>query len=153
MGFEVAPGTCDVAQLAYDKLWEVCGFLMMNINESFALLVDSRLRAHAKFLAMHGLSVAEKKFEGVGVLDQKLQRLLEIGNLVTASKTKVEVEVVDADENDERGMRSTSSISFQVTMNLSIESIDGIPSSSFTISFEALGSLGGAFHQHETDLL
>lgn len=141
MGFASASGSSDTEALAFKKLLEVRNILLMNINESFALLVDSRLRAHATFMARHGLSVAAKNCGEVGGLDQKLQTLLEIGNRVTNTRTEMEIEVIDTDQSEEMGNDASSAVSFQVSMELVIGSLAGAPNSLFSIRFEAPGSL------------
>ncbi|KAL7580163.1 hypothetical protein ACA910_012916 [Epithemia clementina (nom. ined.)] len=141
MGFEISSETCDVERLANEKLSEVRRVLLMNINESFALLVDSRLRAHATFMAMHSLSIAEKKLGEVGGLDKKLETLLEIGDRVTGTKTEVKIEVLDDEENEGPSTKASSAISFQVAMQLFIESYGGAPNSSLSVRCETSGSL------------
>ena len=145
MGFEFAGETSNLSQgeLTYEKLVEVRSILLMNISESFALLVDSRLRAHGTFMEMHGLSVAEKKVGESGGLDQKLQTLLEIGNRVTVGRTKVKVNVRESRSATKQ--MASSDVSFEVLMELHTDSVDEAPSTYLNIRFEAQGSLKGTF--------
>jgi hypothetical protein len=94
---------------------EVPAVLLRNIYESFAMLVDSRLRAYATFLARHCDTLARSKKKnlpyssavvGVRNVEQKLGTLLDVGSRIEASSMWTTFEVAetgtDDDEEDER---------------------------------------------------
>ena len=89
-----------------DTFAEIPNRLMQNIYQSFAVLVDSRLRAYANFLAKHGLSLVDKNSEGAdGIVqvEEKLETLLKLGGDISAASiaTKFEVAetIAEADDN------------------------------------------------------
>jgi hypothetical protein len=103
---------------------EVPAVLLRNIYESFAMLVDSRLRAYATFLARHCDTLARSKKKnlhsaapvvGVFNVEQKLGTLLGLGSRIEASSMRTIFEVAetgaDDDEEDKRdeGLQHKSS--------------------------------------------
>ena len=70
------------------NITKIPSLLQQNLILSFSTLMQSRLRAYGTFLARHGLSLAKSKSmreleEGVAGVTQKLETMLEIGNLVS----------------------------------------------------------------------
>eukprot|EP00522_Entomoneis_paludosa_P013942 CAMPEP_0172449932 /NCGR_PEP_ID=MMETSP1065-20121228/8502_1 /TAXON_ID=265537 /ORGANISM="Amphiprora paludosa, Strain CCMP125" /LENGTH=394 /DNA_ID=CAMNT_0013201693 /DNA_START=99 /DNA_END=1283 /DNA_ORIENTATION=+ len=127
-----------IGDCSIKKVSEVGELLLLNVSESFALLVDSRLRAHATFLAKHGLTAPS----GKSLLDQKLGTLLELGNRVAVSSIETGVEVVDLDQlSDDQPRSSAAAVSFRALLKLCLESLDGSPRSSLPVRFEVSGSL------------
>lgn len=79
-----------------ESVSQVPEVMKRNLVATFSTLVQSRLRAYATFLARHGLALSEsaeansKDRQGrvVGV-EQKLETMLEIGNLLALDKVSV----------------------------------------------------------------
>lgn len=79
--------------------------ILQNLTESFATLVACRLRAYATFLARHGIALAGNKTDedsdvGVLVVEQKLNKLLEIGGNINARSLQMSFERTNSDEED-----------------------------------------------------
>jgi uncharacterized lipoprotein YajG len=94
-------------------------------------------------LAKHGITAP--KHGGVALVDQKLETLLELGNRITASRIDTKVEVVEADQVEAQEGNIRYAVNFQVSLKLVIESLDGSPSASLPVQYEAQGSLSGEY--------
>lgn len=120
--------------LFYTETFEsVKDILLQNINESFATLVDCRLRAYATFLARHGLSLARKieEAESVVNIEQKLTLLLDVGNQITAPQAELHLHVNDDVEPEVEDGEANLAISLEVRLSLEIprsnESVQVVP--------------------------
>ena len=72
--------------------------LLENAAESFAVLVDCRLRAYATFLARHAISLAHKcESEGVLSIEQKVSTLLDAGKSIRATSMALQFQLVDGE--------------------------------------------------------
>mmetsp|Transcript_2883 Transcript_2883/g.3866 ORF Transcript_2883/g.3866 Transcript_2883/m.3866 type:complete len:395 (-) Transcript_2883:405-1589(-) len=132
----------DAGPMALERLSGVGQLHLGNVSESFALLVDSGLRAHAKFLSEHSHSSVKRQQDGsISLLEQKLEKLLEIGNRITISRMETNVKVAEAEQNESQGELNSlmSAINFQASLNLCMESPDGSLSSYFPVRFESGG--------------
>lgn len=138
IGFEV-----ESCQGAYEKLVDVSDVFLTNASESFAILVDSHLRANARFLSKHGrLSTNnERRFE---LVNRKLHTLLELGNRVIVSHVETKVDILDSDDlfgNAEDSGSLCSGVLFQLEMKLFVDSCDGSISNNLLVHIETQGSL------------
>lgn len=125
-------------------LQDVPDRLLNNVNESFATLVDCRLRAYAVFLARHGIALAkETEADGVVSIEHKLTALLEIGGRIEVKAITLEFKVdevgVDPTENN-----SATPLSLHVQMDLHIPNGTG-SQSSINVAIQAPGSAQGTF--------
>lgn len=76
--------------------------LMNNMYESFAILVDSRLRVYSKIFFRHLTSLVSKQADAFGILQmgQKLETLHDIGGQITALSVQVHAELDDVDPEE-----------------------------------------------------
>eukprot|EP00523_Entomoneis_sp_CCMP467_P019586 CAMPEP_0168815504 /NCGR_PEP_ID=MMETSP0726-20121227/6239_1 /TAXON_ID=265536 /ORGANISM="Amphiprora sp., Strain CCMP467" /LENGTH=398 /DNA_ID=CAMNT_0008867729 /DNA_START=83 /DNA_END=1279 /DNA_ORIENTATION=+ len=129
-----------IGEATLGRIQELGNLLLLNVSESFALLVDSRLRAHATFLARHGLSVS-KQDDGFALLNKKLGALLDLGNRVAASRIETKFEVAELPEKPHENNLSCA-LDFRGCLDLGLESLDGKGSTSvLPVRFESTGSL------------
>ena len=108
--------------------------LQSNIYSSFAVLMDSRLHAYSTVLARHALSLPEE----VPNIQEKLADILLIGTRIEADKMSTQFLLTD-------GKNDHASLTFQVTMELTIPSDRESSSKKQTIAvaFETTGSIHG----------
>lgn len=140
MGFEIT----EQLDTTTEKLSDVGNLLIANTSESFAVLVDSRLRAHAKFLSQHGLSKSEENHGGAHLLESKLETLLEIGNRVSIEEMESKVELVEAESAEEEEISGSKfAICHQTTLKLRLESPDGSLQAHSLVHFEVEGFIVG----------
>ena len=148
---------------------KVPNMMMQNFFDSFSTLLNSRLRAHATFLARHGLSLLKTSVEnndneleeGIVGVEQKLETMLEIGRLVStnaiATSFQAKAENATAVPQQEDGEESISKVSIPLTMDVSIDISlprpGGGPSKVVTVSFHTTGSITGKSIGSEAMLL
>ena len=145
MGFDIT----ERVDTTLEKLLDVGSLLLANTSESFAVLVDSRLRAHAKFLSQHGLSKSEENNGGAHLLESKLETLLEIGNRVSIEEMESKVELVEAESTEEEETSGSKvAISHQTTLKLRLESPDGSLQAHSLVHFEVEGFIVGRSESH-----
>lgn len=122
---------------------EAPAVLLRNIYESFAMLVDSRLRAYATFMARHCDTLARSKKNivnsstatavGVRNVEQKLVTLLGVGSRIEASSMRTIFEVTattttDTLEEDDEDLKHKSyslPLRFEAVINLIVPGPSG----------------------------
>ena len=140
---------------------KVPNMMMQNFFDSFSTLLNSRLRAHATFLARHGLALLNSSAEdndneleeGIVGVEQKLETMLEIGRLVSTNAIvtafQAQPEKATGVSQEEDGEENTSKVSMPLTMDVSIDISlprpGGGPSKVVTVSFHSVGSITGMF--------
>jgi hypothetical protein len=105
--------------------------LLGNVYESFAVLVDSRLRAYSNFLALQGVSLARKDPSfaraDLKALERKIEALLVAGRKVSVDSvsTHFEESRLMEDDDEESASRLSLPLLFQVQINLIVPRING----------------------------
>ena len=89
---EVNPQPTENGSIRIDDLPKA---LMNNMYESFAILVDSRLRVYSKIFLRHLTSLVSKRADAFGILQmgQKLETLHDIGGQITALSMQVHADL------------------------------------------------------------
>jgi hypothetical protein len=121
--------------------------LLGNVYESFAVLVDSRLRAYSSFLAREGVTALAKKNPSVvpadlGALEQKIKALLAVGRKVSIHSVSTYFEESQLMEYEERDSRVSFALQFQVHMNLIVPRTSG-ETERVSVSLSAPGQITG----------
>jgi len=120
-----------------DSLEQLRVSLIKNLNDSFAVLCDCRLRAYGTFLARYGISLAKNQAEdlqsGVLAVEQKLNTVLDIGSRVATRKIDFAFEhddnfdaLLDEDEENDRDTENdldSIPLTLKVTLMLEIPSL------------------------------
>jgi hypothetical protein len=105
--------------------------LLGNVYESFAVLVDSRLRAYSNFLALQGVSLARKDPSyapaDLKALEQKVEALLVAGRKVSVDSvsTHFEESRLIEDDDEENTSRVSLPLLFRVQINLIVPRSNG----------------------------
>lgn len=131
---------------------DVPALMQQNLVLSFSTLVQSRLRAYATFLARHGLSVAKSKSveeleERVLSVNQKLETMLEIGNLVFLSdvQTSFATQTGKADTSlDGDDLKVSLPLSMRASIQVVIPNLEG-KAGSLSLDIEAAGTITGTW--------
>ena len=120
--------------------------LMNNIYESFAILVDSRLRVYSKIFLRHLASLVAKQADAFGILQmgQKLETLHDIGGQITAVSVKVDAELDNTDVDEVSPGVFKQAFRLDAVMELDVPSPTG-PSRTFAVRQNARGYLTGMF--------
>lgn len=120
--------------------------LMSNMYESFAILVDSRLRVYAKVFFRHLSSLVTKQADAFGILQmgQKLETLQDIGGQITALSTELHMELEEVEPEEVSSAVYQQALMFVVTMDLFVPSPAG-QSRSLAVRHKAHGHLKGMF--------
>ena len=133
------PRSAVSTSIGYEVLGEeedpAAQLLQKNLCSSFAVLMDSRLHAYSTVLARHAMSLPDE----VPNVQEKLAEILLVGTRVEAETVSTQFLMRD-DENDE------SSLTFHVTMDLTIPSdrnSDNKSKKTIAVAFETAGSIHG----------
>ena len=129
---------------------DVPALMQQNLVLSFSTLVQSRLRAYATFLARHGLSAAKSKSveeleEGASNVNQKLETMLEIGNLVSLSDvqtsfaTQTEHATTSLDGED---IKVSLPLCMRASIQVVIPKLEG-KAESLSLDIKAAGTITG----------
>ncbi|EEC43961.1 predicted protein [Phaeodactylum tricornutum CCAP 1055/1] len=104
-----------------DSLPQLSQQILENAYQSFTVLIDSRLRAYASFLARHAMAVADEKTNEMGMfsVEQKLETLLDVGGKITVSRVSTRFDVAEV-EGVQEGDHYSFPLSFYVEMSLMI---------------------------------
>jgi predicted peroxiredoxin len=122
----------------------LCG----NVYESFAVLVDSRLRAYSNFLALQGISLARKDPSfapaDLKALEQKIEALLAAGRKISVDSVSTHFEESRLMEDDdvESAPRVSLPLIFQVQINLIVPRSGG-DTEKVSVSLSAPGQITG----------
>jgi hypothetical protein len=121
--------------------------LLGNVYESFAVLVDSRLRAYSNFLAREGVLSVVKKNPSVvpadlGALEQKIKALLAVGRKVSIHSVSTHFEESQLMEDDESDLYVSFALQFQVQMILIVPRTSG-ETECVSVSLSAPGQITG----------
>lgn len=110
--------------------------MLQNVAAAFATLIQSRLRAHATFLARHSLSVAacfesaQEVEEGIAASEQKLETLVGLGGLVRTSSISISLEAQPGaiqceSEGDGDSLKATMPVDFAASLSVMIPTVQG----------------------------
>jgi hypothetical protein len=126
-----------------DSLPQLSQQILENAYQSFTVLIDSRLRAYASFLARHAMAVADEKTNEMGMfsVEQKLETLLDVGGKITVSRVSTRFDVAEV-EGVQEGDHYSFPLSFYVEMSLMIPrplATDEMVS----VAFSAPGTIAG----------
>lgn len=136
---------------------EVPGLVLDNFYKSFTTLMNSRLRAYAKFLANHGLTLlrsapsssSTELEEGVVGVEQKLETMLDIGRRVstTAVVTAFQAKKKDAirKELDDETTEVSMAVVMDAAIDISLPRPGGEGSEAVTVTFQTTGTITGIF--------
>lgn len=122
--------------------------LLQNVYASFAVLVDSRLRAYTTFLARHALTLSEEQDHtehlhpqmAVRAVEEKIAAILSIGKRVDANTFYTRFEVQPKAKTS--GNVSTSLLCFVAAMDLNIP-VNETLHEAVSTSFSTSGSIQG----------
>lgn len=141
----------DESEFMEESITKVPQLMQQNLVLSFSTLVQSRLRAYATFLARHGLSMAatsrpadDPEDSAVGV-EQKLETLLELGNLVALGDVHMSFTVqrekatAKADGNE---LIASMPVSLKASISVLIPTLDGTQDC-LTMDLSTSGSIAG----------
>lgn len=145
-----------------ERLEEVPSLMMTNFCGSFSTLMNSRLRAYARFLARHGLSLAkssktDQELGGVVGIEHKLETMLNIGSQVSlsaeSSKLTIDPEKllqeVPKDEEDDT-VRLSLPLKMHITLDIALPHVketDG--DEHMQVSIETTGVVTGIFAKQD----
>jgi hypothetical protein len=141
----------DADEFVEESIAKVPQFMQKNLVYSFSTLVQSRLRAYATFLARHGLSLAattkpsEGLEDGVVGVEQKLETLLEIGNLVALGDVNMtftgrQDQVSTKSEDDD--LTVSMPLLLKVSISVLIPTLEGGPEC-HTVDIDCSGCVTG----------
>ena len=118
--------------------------LMNNIYESFAILVDSRLRVYAKVFFRHLTCLMSKQADAFGVLQmgQKLDTLHDIGGHITAQSMQMHFELEDEDPEEVAPGIFQKAFRLEASMELHVPSPTG-QNRTFAVRHQASGLFQG----------
>jgi hypothetical protein len=128
--------------------------LLQNVYESFAILVQSRIRAYATLIARHSIMLGEKQGNMTILADrveEKIDRLFQVAGAVYAEEmiTRFELEEDDSDvdvvSTDEGTNQSAGT---PLTLRILLDLVLPVPSGEdivFKITFDAPGTIKGMF--------
>jgi hypothetical protein len=122
--------------------------LLGNVYESFAVLVDSRLRAYSNFLALQGVSLARKDpsftIADLRALEEKIEALLVAGRkvLVDSVSTHFEESRLTEDVDEESACPVSLPLLFRVEINLIVPRSSG-ETEKVNVSLSAPGKITG----------
>jgi hypothetical protein len=123
--------------------------LLDNVYESFAVLVDSRLRAYSNFLALQGVTLARKdpSFASgdLKALEQKIEALLVAGRKISVASVSTHFEecrLMEDDDDEESASRVTLPFLFRVQINLIVPRSNG-ETELVNVSLSASGLITG----------
>jgi len=139
------------------RVSDIPSIMMQNVFDSFSTLLNSRLRAHATFLARHGLALLNDASDGEGGaneqgiigVEQKLETMLEIGRLISTNAivTSFEAQTENAKTIDNSEGEGTCQTKMPLIMKVSIDISLPHPSresnETVTVSFQCHGSITG----------
>ena len=118
--------------------------LMNNMYESFAILVDSRLRVYAKVFYRHLSSLVAKRADAYGILQmgQKLETLHDVGGQITALAMQMNVDLEEFDLEHISSGVFQQALRVKATMELHVPSPTG-QDRTLTIRHSGKGHLKG----------
>jgi hypothetical protein len=122
--------------------------LLGNVYESFAILVDSRLRAYSNFLALQGVTLArtDPSFTPADLraLEQKIDALLIAGSKIAVDSVSTHFEETRILEDDDEQRTSCVSLPFlfRVQINLIVPRTSG-ETERVNVSLSAPGQITG----------
>jgi hypothetical protein len=146
-GEEASDNTNGIATVT-STLSKIPEALLGNIYESFAVLVDSRLRVYSNFLALQGVTLASKDpsltpADARG-LEQKVEALLVTGSKISVDSVSTHFEESGIMEDDDE--QSASSVSlpflFRLQINLIVPRTSG-ETERVNVSLSAPGKISG----------
>ena len=141
---EVNPQPTENGSIRIDDLPKA---LMNNMYESFAILVDSRLRVYSKIFLRHLTSLVSKRADAFGILQmgQKLETLHDIGGQITALSMQVHADL-DGVEPEEVSLGFfQQAFKLEAVMELHVPSPTG-QSRTLVVRHNAEGCLKGMFY-------
>lgn len=118
--------------------------LMKNIYESFAVLVDSRLRVYAKLFLRHLTGLVTKQGDAFAILQmgQKLETLQKIGGQIIAQSMQLHVELQDQEPEEIDPGQFQQALQLEATMELLVPSPTG-QNRSLTVRHKSQGHIKG----------
>jgi hypothetical protein len=123
--------------------------LLGNVYESFAILVDSRLRAYSNFLALQGVTLAKSDPSlttpaDLRALEQKIEALLIAGSKISVDSVSTHFEETRILEDDDEQIASRVSLPFlfRLQMNLNVPRTSG-ETERVNVSLSAPGQITG----------
>jgi len=143
----------EVSEFVEDRIARVPRLMQQNLVLSFSTLVQSRIRAYAIFLARHGLSLAatsepNKDVEdGVVGVKQKLETLLELGNLVALGDVQTSFLGQPQEAgitSDEEELKAVMPLNLKASISVLIPTAEGRPEY-ITMMLTTSGSVAGIF--------
>lgn len=142
-----------VSEFVEDSIATVPRLMQQNLVLSFSTLVQSRIRAYATFLARHGLSLAatseprQDVEDGVVGVEQKLEMLLELGNLVALGDVQTSFLGQPQEVNittDEGELKANMPLNLKASISVIIPTVEGTPEY-ITMILNTSGSIAGIF--------
>lgn len=142
-----------LSEFVEDSISKVPRLMQQNLVLSFSTLVQSRIRAYATFLARHGLSLAatseprQDVEDGVVGVEQKLEMLLELGNLVALGDVQTSFLGQPKEANitaDEEELKADMPLSLEASISVIIPTVEGAPEY-ITMTLTTSGSIAGIF--------
>jgi predicted peroxiredoxin len=125
--------------------------LLGNVYESFAILVDSRLRAYSNFLALQGVTLAQSDPSSttpadLRALEQKIEALVLAGSKISVDSVSThfeEIRILEDDDDDEQiASRVSLPFLFRLQMNLIVPCTSG-EVERVNVSLSAPGQISG----------
>lgn len=130
--------------------------LLANLQASFALLIEARLRAYITILARHGVSLAtcpgvpeEERDDAILAVEQKLQCLLEIGTNVSMDNLVTNFGCPKKQQQVSYGQEEsiTLPLGMGAGFDISIPSFTSDKPERFTVAVKTSGTITGTFHK------